>query len=56
MRTLHVLPLIALLVPAAWAAPSESDTDEIEHLLNYLAVSDCAFNRNGKWYAAAQDR
>ena len=52
MRPLHVLILAALIAPMAWAAPSESDAEEIEHLLSHLAISDCTFNRNGKWYSA----
>jgi hypothetical protein len=54
MRALHALLLLAFAFPMARAAPSGSDAEEIEHLLSYLAISDCAFNRNGKWYPALQ--
>ena len=54
MRAVHALLLLALAAPVAWPAPSDSDADEIEHLLGYLAISDCMFNRNGKWYAGVQ--
>ena len=54
MRPLHALLVIALVVSIAWAAPSENDAIEIEHLLKYLAISDCTFDRNGKRYSGLQ--
>jgi hypothetical protein len=37
----------------ALAAPSPAAREEIEYLLAQLAASPCEFQRNGKWYSAA---
>lgn len=36
----------------ASAAPLPSAQGEIDHLFGYVAVSHCAFQRNGNWYDA----
>jgi len=46
--------LLVLTIPFAWATPSQSGADEIEHLLDYLTQSECQFNRNGTWYSAPE--
>jgi len=51
MRVLQALLILALAQPMAWGAPSKADGEEIEHLISYLAASDCTFNRNGTWYS-----
>ncbi|PWT73037.1 MAG: hypothetical protein C5B46_06000 [Proteobacteria bacterium] len=38
------------------AEPNASAKTEIEHLLDYLGRSGCEFNRNGRWYSAAEAR
>lgn len=42
----------ALTASAAFAAPSEKATAEIDYLRNQLSASGCKFERNGKWYDA----
>ncbi len=54
MRAPYALVIFVLATSVAWGGPTEADTEEIKHLLSYLAISDCTFNRNGTWYSALQ--
>lgn len=44
--------LLSSLLPAAAAEPDGQG--EIARLIDALATSDCRFERNGKWYGAAE--
>ena len=52
MHTVPAFLLLALMCCSSWAAPAETGTDEIEHLLLHLKNSHCEFARNGTWYSA----
>ena len=52
MRTVPAFLLFVLMCCGSWAAPAETGSDEIEHLLVYLKNSHCEFARNGTWYSA----
>ena len=53
MHTVPAFLLLALMCCGSWAAaPAETGTDEIEHLLMYLKNSHCELARNGTWYSA----
>ena len=55
MRGLPGIVLLAALVSAgALAAPPEQAKREIDGLIAALGGSGCQFQRNGKWYPAAQ--
>lgn len=55
MRGLPGIVLLAALVSAgAPAAPPEQAKREIDGLIAALGGSGCQFQRNGKWYPAAQ--
>ncbi len=43
------LPLAALAQPVVPAVPARTQL-EIDHLFDYIAHSDCQFNRNGSWH------
>lgn len=45
--TLLITPLFAYAVDL-----SKTSQQEITHLISYLEVSGCQFNRNGTWYSA----
>ena len=56
-------PLLAVAAAAAFAlshlaaaAPPGPATDEIDHLLQYVAASSCTFVRNGSEYSAEKAR
>ena len=54
-RRAPLLPCIlaaAALATGALAEPDARTRDEIEHLLAYLAASECEFFRNGSWHDA----
>ena len=52
--TLLALPLAAMAQPTA---PLAGRTQaEIDHLVSYIAASDCRFNRNGSWHDMATAR
>ncbi len=52
-----LLIIAALLAPAkSWAAPSPKAKQEIDALIAALPASKCEFQRNGKWYGAADAR
>lgn len=49
--------LLAVLMTAAGAAPAETSTrmkTEIQHLLSYVARSECVFIRNGDSHSSAE--
>lgn len=46
---LLALPLAVAAQPVTPAVPPQAQT-EIDHLFNYIAKSDCKFNRNGSWH------
>ena len=48
--------LAAALHGAALAAPEPRAQSEITHLLDYVAMPGCQFNRNGSWHAGAEAR
>jgi hypothetical protein len=51
------LVIAALTAPAmSWAAPSPKAKQEIDALIAALPASKCEFQRNGKWYGAADAR
>jgi Family of unknown function (DUF5329) len=43
-----------LLMPTGSIAQASVPQAEVEHLLNFVAVSNCEFYRNGTWYDANQ--
>jgi hypothetical protein len=48
---------LAFTLPhAALAAPGNAASDEIDHLLSYVASSSCTFVRNGSEYGAVKAR
>jgi uncharacterized protein DUF5329 len=47
------LLLGCMLTPATSIAQGHSAQAEVEHLLSFVAVSNCEFSRNGAWYSAA---
>ena len=54
MRTVPALLLLAMLSFGAWAQPTETASEEIEHLLAYLGGSHCEFARNGTWHSGGK--
>ena len=48
--------LALALANLATAAPAGPSSDEIEHLLRYVAASSCTFVRNGSEYSAEKAR
>ena len=54
MRTVPAFLFLALMCCCSWAAPAETGTDEIGHLLAHLKNSRCEFDRNGTWYSATR--
>lgn len=54
MKLIVPAMLIALSLSAAAAEPNSVAKKEIEHLISYLASSECQFYRNGTWYSAAR--
>ena len=50
MSQFRLFVLMALLAPAAFAAPPPRAAAEIEHLITALGRSGCDFQRNGSWY------
>ena len=46
---LLTLPVAALAQPVVPPVPARTQT-EIDHLFDYLAHSNCQFNRNGSWH------
>ena len=49
------LPLAAAAQPAPPPLPARTQA-EINHLFDYIAHSDCKFNRNGSWHDMAEAR
>ena len=45
---------VYLLSPAVCMAQTHPEPAEVEHLLTFVAASECEFYRNGTWYAATQ--
>ncbi len=43
-----------ILTPATSIAQAPLAQTEVEHLLTFVAVSNCNFYRNGTWYTATQ--
>jgi len=43
-----------MLMPTGSIAQASPPQVEVEHLLNFVAVSNCDFYRNGTWYDAKQ--
>jgi hypothetical protein len=58
MKKLFAAALLALpLAAAAQPMPLPARTQaEIDHLFDYIAHSDCKFNRNGSWHDMAAAR
>ena len=52
-KVLLLLPLMEFWPAARSAELPQSAVSEIDHLLGALGSSNCRFNRNGKWYGAA---
>jgi hypothetical protein len=48
------LILGCMLMPASGMAQSHPAQGEVEHLLTFVAASNCDFYRNGTWYTATQ--
>jgi Family of unknown function (DUF5329) len=48
------LMLGLMLTPARSIAQAHPVQEEVEHLLTFVAVSNCDFYRNGTWYTATQ--
>jgi hypothetical protein len=48
------LILGCMLMPISGMAQSHPAQGEVEHLLKFVAASNCDFYRNGTWYTAAQ--
>ena len=48
------LALGYMLSPAGSIAQASLPQVEVEHLLTFVAASNCEFYRNGTWYGAAQ--
>ena len=48
--------LLCVLVGLTYAAPPQNTQQEISKLMDALADSDCQFQRNGRWYGAAEAR
>jgi hypothetical protein len=48
------LMLGCMLIPASSIAQAHPAQVEVEHLLTFVAASNCDFYRNGTWYSAAQ--
>jgi Family of unknown function (DUF5329) len=48
------LMLGCTLMPASSIAQAQPAQVEVEHLLTFVAASNCDFYRNGTWYSAAQ--
>lgn len=56
-RAIFLLVTLGLLTSAVTlAAPSPKARQEIDALIGALATSKCEFQRNGKWYDAADAR
>lgn len=56
-RATFLLLILGLLIPAtSSAAPSPKAKQEIDALIDALTTSKCEFQRNGKWYGAADAR
>jgi hypothetical protein len=56
-RTASAAALVTLLIAgAAHADPDATAQREIDHLLDYVAASNCTFVRNGDRYPAAKAR
>lgn len=50
-----LLMIIVLLSSTAYAEDGNAIMEkEIQHLFDHLNTSQCAFNRNGKWYTAEE--
>lgn len=48
--------MLCMLVGPTYAAPPQNAQQEISRLMDALADSDCQFQRNGRWYGAAEAR
>jgi hypothetical protein len=58
MTTRWILAAATLAIPMAMAAqpaPPAAQA-EIDHLLGYIAASNCRFNRNGSWHGMDEAR
>jgi hypothetical protein len=55
---MKILPAVAILLPIGVfaAQPAPSAQAEIDHLLSYIAHSDCRFYRNGSWHGMDEAR
>jgi hypothetical protein len=54
---LSAVPVFALCAGApAWAQEDARSREEIAHLLDFVAHSDCQFYRNGSWHDAKAAR
>lgn len=56
VRYAGAMLLAATLHGAALAAPEATVQAEIAHLLDYVAMPGCEFNRNGSWHEGAEAR
>lgn len=50
VRLVFVLLCAALAAPSWSAQPDQKALSEISHLIEFVKVSGCQFNRNGSWY------
>jgi hypothetical protein len=58
MTPRYLLAAAVFAIPFAAAAPPDISASqaEIDHLLDYVAHSDCRFNRNGSWHGMDEAR
>src|SRR5689334_12851455 len=58
MKPLCALLALAIIAPLAHAAAplAPRAQGEIDHLLGYIAHSDCRFERNGSWHGMGEAR
>jgi hypothetical protein len=58
MTRRYILAAAVFAIPFAAAAPTQSPASqaEIDHLLDFVAHSDCRFNRNGTWHGMDEAR
>ena len=56
MENFRLLMLCSMLIFSTMVGgdPLPAPQDEIEHLIHYVEVSDCLFNRNGQWYSGVE--
>lgn len=50
LKTCIIIAAIVLIVPYSSFSGEKRASEEIAYLLQFLADSDCEFNRNGTWY------